>query len=200
MPKFIALCGYPKAGKSEVQKIISELYGYESVDDSEALREAGKILYNLTDWHVSTQDGKASLIDIGGTQVTVRKALGELGKYFEAQDPFHFPRLAIAKAVSRAPKGQFVFASVRRDQPIFFRETGEALIIEVTRKGTEARDDFDEYDRSCLDFSIENILDPDDLTGSKARLRQRVAEMLDPILARKPATSQAPARELEPTG
>ena len=199
MPKFIALCGYPKAGKSEVQKIISELYGFESVDDSEALREAGKVLYNLTDWHVSTQAGKASLIDIAGKKITVRKALGELGKFFEAQDPFHFPRLAIAKAVERAPKGQFVFASVRRDQPIFFRQTGDALIIEVTRKGTEARDDFDEYDRSCLDFSIENILDEEDLEGSKARLRARVAEMLDPILERKGAATAQIRRILEPT-
>lgn len=184
MPRFIALCGYPKAGKSEVQKIISRRYGFMAVDDSESLREAAKILYNLTDWHVSTQEGKATVIKVGQDRMTVRKALGELGKYLEAQDPFHLPRLAIAKACEQYPDGTFVFASVRRDQPLFFRDTGEALIIEVTREGTRALNDFDDYDRSCLDFTIDNTLDPDNPEASRRELELRVAEMLDPILPR----------------
>jgi hypothetical protein len=185
MPRYIALCGYPTAGKSEVQKIISKLYGFDAVDDSASLRDAGKLLYNLTDWHVTTQEGKATVISVGHHRMTVRKALGELGKFLEASDPFHLPRLAIAKAEISKPNGRFVFASVRRNQPLFFRDTGKALIIEVTRKGTVARNDFDEYDRTCLDLSIENIYDKGDPQGSYARLEARVAEMLDPVLFRE---------------
>jgi len=184
MPRYIALCGYPKAGKSEVQKIISERYGFLAIDDSKPLRDAVKILYNLTDWHVTTQEGKATVIKAGDERMTVRKALGDLGKYLEAKDPYHLPRLAIATASAAHPGADFVFASVRRDQPLFFRQTGEALVIEVTRAGTSALNDFDDYDRSCLDFSIDNTLDPDDLAGSRARLERHVAEMLDPIFPR----------------
>jgi hypothetical protein len=181
MARYVALCGYPKAGKSEVQRIISERYGFEAIDDSAPLREAAKILYDLTDWHVSTQDGKASLIQVGDKVMTVRKALGDLGKHLEATDRFHLPRLAIKKANAKNPTGRFVFASVRRDQPEFFRETGEAIIIEVRRAGCSAQNDFDEYIRDFLDFSIDNILDEDAPEVSKRRLAASIAEMLDPI-------------------
>lgn len=181
MARYVALCGYPKAGKSEVQRIISERYGFEAVDDSEALRNAAKILYDLTDWHVLTQEGKATLIQVGEETMAVRKALGDLGKYFEATDRFHFPRLAIKRANQKSPDGRFVFASVRRDQPQFYRETGEAIIIEVRREGCSAQNDFDEYTRDYLDFSIENVYNEDAPEASRRRLAASIADILDPI-------------------
>lgn len=180
--QFIALCGYPKAGKSEVQKIISRLYGYNPCDDSRPLREAAKILYGLTEWHVSAQEGKSSLIDIGGNQVSVRKAMGDLGCYLEEEDEFHFPRLAIRTCLRSDPDGKFVFASVRRNQPLFFKNTGRALVIEVTRSGCSATDDFDEYIREPVDLSIENIRDPENPDKSLKELEYRIRNMLDPIL------------------
>jgi hypothetical protein len=182
MVNFVALCGYPKVGKSEVQRIISRRYGVAALDDSEPLRAAARILYNLDEWHVSTQEGKASIITAGSKRMTVRKALGELGNYLEKDDEFHLPRLATQKALAADPTGIHSFASVRKRQPIFFRDTGRAIVIEVTREGCKALDDFDMYDRSCIDFSIDNTVDPKDPEGSLRKLEIAVADMLDPIL------------------
>ena len=180
--RFIALCGYPKAGKTEVQRIISRRYGFSAYDDSRPLRDAAKVLYGLEDWHVNTQAGKASLIRIGNMDVTVRKAMGDLGCYLEAQDEFHFPRLAVKTCADQAPDGRFVFASVRQNQPSFFKQLGQSLVVEVTRDGCHASDDFDEYRREPIDFSIENHRDEGDPEKSLRSLEARVAEMLDPVL------------------
>lgn len=182
MIKFIALCGYPKSGKTEVQKIIERRYGIEAYDDKYPLREAVKVLYGLTDWHVSTQGGKASMIKTPSGEMTVRKAMGDLGCYLEEKDEFHFARLAVSACLDKSPDKQYVFASVRQRQPIFFKNAGNSIVIEVTREGCGADDAFDEYDRSAIDLSIENILDIADPTAARARLEGRVAAMLDPIL------------------
>lgn len=186
MVRFIALCGYPKAGKTEVQKIISRRYGFTAYDDSKPLREAAKALYGLTDWHVATQPGKASLIRVGNIDVTVRKALGDLGCYLEDHDEFHFPRLALRTCNQENPAGRFVFASVRRNQPAFLKEAGPALVIEVTRLGCGAEDDFDEYTRSPIDFSIENRPNEADPEASLRDLETRVAAVLDPVFLSAP--------------
>lgn len=180
--RFIALCGYPKAGKTEVQRIISRRYGFASCDDSKPLREAAKSLYGLTDWHVTTQEGKSSLLQIGNMNVTVRKAMGDLGCFLEEQDEFHFPRLAVQTCQNLNPEGRFVFASVRRNQPVFFKSTNQALVVEVTRDGCKPSDSFDEYVRGPIDVSIDNIFDAENPKQSLKDLEIRVARMLDPIL------------------
>lgn len=179
---YIALCGYPKAGKTEVQKIISRRYGFVAHDDSRPIREAVKILYGLSDWHVYTQDGKASLIDTPAGRVTVRKAMGDLGCFLEEKDEFHLPRLALKNCQQENPAGLFVYASVRKNQPSFFKATGKALVIEVTREGCFAADDFDEYVRDPIDFSIENYRNTSDPEQSLKDLEVRVTRMLDPVL------------------
>ena len=191
MVNFVALCGYPKVGKSEVQRIISQRYCVAALDDSAPLREAAKILYNLDEWHVATQEGKASIVVAGRKRMTVRKALGELGNYLEKNDEFHLPRLAIQKALASDPNGIHCFASVRKQQPVFFRDTGRAIVIEVTRDGCKALEDFDDYDRSCLDFSIDNTIDLKDPNGSIRKLEVAVASMLDPVLPlRQPSLTE----------
>jgi hypothetical protein len=192
--RFIALCGYPKAGKTEVQRIISRRYGFASYDDSKPLREAAKSLYGLTEWHVTTQEGKASLLQVGNMKVTVRKAMGDLGCYLEEQDEFHFPRLAVQTCGKLDPEGRFVFASVRRNQPTFFKSTNQALVIEVTRDGCKPSDSFDEYVRDPVDFSIENYRNPENPEQSLRDLEIRVARMLDPILM-TPGISKATASQ-----
>lgn len=182
MVNFVALCGYPKVGKSEVQRIISERYGVVALDDSEPLRKAARILYNLDEWHVATQEGKASIIVVGNKRMTVRTALGKLGNYLEKDDEFHLPRLAIQKAMASDPSGIHCFASVRKRQPVFFSDTGRAIVIEVIRDGCKALENFDKYDRSRLDFTIDNTIDPTNPNDSLRRLETSVALMLDPVL------------------
>lgn len=182
MTQFIALCGYPKAGKSEVQAVISQLYGFTPIDDSAPLRSAACCLYGLTDWHVSTQEGKSSLITVGGRQRIVRDLLGELGAYLEKDDEFHLPRLAVQTSLARNPQGRFVFGSVRQNQARFFKETGKAIVIEVVRPGGVAVGHYDHYDRASIDATIKNAFDPDDRPGSRRALEAHVRTLLDPIL------------------
>lgn len=182
MTQFIALCGYPKAGKSEVQAVISRIYGFTPVDDSAPLREAVRALYGLTDWHVSTQEGKSSLVTVGGKQRVVRDLLGELGNHLEKDDPYHLPRLAVRECLARTPNGRFVFGSVRRNQPRFFKETGKAIVIEVVRAGSAPVGFYDHYDPESVDMTIENIFHPDNKEGSRRALEARVREMLDPVI------------------
>jgi hypothetical protein len=191
--QFVGLCGYPAVGKSEVQKVLQDLYGFQIIDDAENLREAAKVLYGLEDWHVATQEGKSTILHLGDRRVTVRQVLGELGNHLEKSDPYHMPRHAVAKALAGNPQGLFSLGSVRKDQGCFLKSSHEALIIEVTREGCAARGDFDEYDRSCLDFSLENFFDEGDPKGSKARLVEAVREMLDPVFARSDGTIIAAA-------
>ena len=148
---------------------------------SRPIREATKILYGLDDWHVYTQEGKKSLIEVDGAFVTVRKAMGDLGDYLEEADRFHFPRLAVRSCRDGEAPG-YVFASVRKDQTRFLKEAASALVVEVWRQGCGPSDAFDEYVRDPIDFSIENIRDEADRETSLRDLEARVATMLDPVL------------------
>ena len=187
MIQFIALCGYPKAGKSKVQALIAEMYGYHPVDDSAALREGAMKLYGLSEWHVQTQEGKASTIRVGDKAICVRALMGNLGKYLEADDPYHFPRLAAEQCLARDPCGKFVFGSGRMDQGAFLKRTHGALVVEVRREGTGPVGDFDIYDRNAVDITIPNTPDISQPRRSEAALRRILHDRLDPILGKMPA-------------
>ena len=183
MKRLVAICGYPQVGKSEVQDLIAARYGFTPIDDGRPLRDAAKHLYNLDEWHVSTQEGKASEILVGTRYRTVRDLLGELGCYLERDDPYHLPRIALEKAMIDDPEGRFVFGSVRLDQPRFFKCRGDALIVEVRRAGTSATTTSDCYERDMIDVTIENTPDMTRPDASRRALAASVAEALDPLLA-----------------
>lgn len=179
---YIALCGAPEAGKSEAQRLLQEHYGFKAVDDSEILREAAKILYNLEDWHVTTQEGKATLITVGDESITVRKILGELGLYLEQKDPHHIPKQALMRVQTEFPDGKFSFGSVRRDQAKVFKSTGKGLIVEIQRAGFLPTNEFDQYDKDLVDVTITNSYDPKDKIGSTQRLLKQIQDIVEPHL------------------
>lgn len=184
MKKIIALCGYPESGKSTAQKIIERRYGAVSIDDGKILRDAAMILYGLTEWHVTTQEGKKCLIEVSpGVEIEVRKLLGELGKYLEGHDINFVAYRALADARRNHPGAVLSFGSVRREQGKVYSETGEALVLEIRRDGCDAVNDFDRYNPAWIDLSIENRFDPEDVAGSLARLEAQIAELLDPHFA-----------------
>lgn len=180
MIRYIALCGAPKAGKTETALILERLYGLQLVDDKHPLREAAKHLYGLTDWHVHTQEGKASLVQIGGAYKDVRKLLGELGEFIEAQDIDHFPRLALAQVEASGAKGPFCFPSVRQDQAQLFRNTNQALVVEITRPGCEVVNTFDRYNPDLAHVRIDNRWSGDD---SLQHLEEAVRTIIEPHLS-----------------
>lgn len=183
MKNLIPLCGYPNSGKSTAQRIIEQRYGAIPIDDGQPIREASKILYGLTDWHVYTQEGKEQYVEVTpGNLVQVRKLLGDLGKQQELYDLNFFAHKALARADREHP-GQIVcFGSVRRSQASVYAATGRAVVLEIRRPGIVAQNDFDEFDRRYIDAVIENDFDPADPEGSLRRLEERIAALLDPLL------------------
>lgn len=186
MPPFIALCGWPKAGKSTIQRLLQERWGYLPQDDGRVLREAAKILYGFTDWHVSTQEGKASKVVVAGREVTVRYALGNLGDLLESQWGTQFiPEATLREClapyggqVSAAPK--MSFGSVRKDQGITYRRHG-GLVVAVRREGVgEPENAFDRFDPAQVDVWIDNpvALGAPETPENFARFEQAALQIL----------------------
>lgn len=171
MTKLIALCGAPGAGKTEVQAYLSKHYGVIPVDDGHPLRDFAMRHLGLTHADVSTQDGKASLRAFpGGRHMFVREALGELGNRIEEVfGPDAIPEMAYnwamrdaAACVAAYYDGRYgmsprayCFGSVRRQQGRFYKTKG-ATVVEIKRPGHEPVNEFDRYDPSLADFTINN--------------------------------------------
>lgn len=186
----VALCGYPKTGKSTVQEALFKRFGILPVDDGRALRDACKALYGLTEWHVSSQEGKASYVRVGGEKhrdangqpvlVQVRQLLGDLGVDVEARHGAEYiPENAIGQArafylATGTPMPAFSFGSVRRNQGNVYRRHG-GIVIGVRREGYTAQYDFDIYDESLVDLWIDN-----DAPSAEA-FQQKVIAVLDSI-------------------
>jgi hypothetical protein len=160
MVKLIALCGAPGAGKSEVQQYLRKHFNVMSVDDGSPLRDFAMRHLGLTATDVMTQDGKAALRHFpGGRYMTVREALGELGNRIEDLfGPDAIPAMALANGLKTARAGGWnalCFGSVRRQQGRFYKSHG-ALVVEIKRPGHEPVNEFDHYDASMADFTINN--------------------------------------------
>ena len=154
MRRLIALCGAPGAGKTEVQNYLRDTYGVLPVDDGHPLRDFAMRHLGLSKWHVSTQEGKASMVFLpGGKTMTVREALGELGnRVEEVFGPDAIPEMALMQAGE--PRA-YSFGSVRRQQGRVYKERG-AIIIEVRRPGCVIVNEFDRYDPQYVDYVIDN--------------------------------------------
>lgn len=170
LPHIIALCGWPKVGKSTVQKILADLYDVVPLDDGLPLREIAVQYLGLTHDQVTTQEGKAETIMINGTPWLVRDVLGQLGNALEEKFGGDvIPLMAVNRYGLDNPAGpnrhqSVSFASVRRQQGWFWRRRG-ALVIEVRRPGTEMGAEFNQYDTAAAHIVIENNGDLANLEG-----------------------------------
>jgi len=170
---YIALCGPSKAGKTTVQQILSEEFGVIPVDDGRVLRDMGKLVFGLTEYDVTTHEGKAKKVEILDREWEVKEILGELGKAIE--DNFHefiVPYVTIKNHCD--DDSNYSFGSVRRNQPIFFKNLG-GFVLEILREGTEVKYDFDSYDTDSVDVTIAN-------NGTIAELKEKVVRVFGPIL------------------
>lgn len=168
--RFFLICGAPTAGKSEVQRLLTKLFGVEPIDDAAPIRQAAKLLYGLSEEDVSTQKGKSKIVQIGQREVEVRTLLGELGAHVEKDDPLFKPRRARERVLREMPGKKVSFGSVRLNQASLFTPS-ERLVIEVTRPGVVSQNAFDGYDREFVDFTIENRFDPANKLASREALQ-----------------------------
>ncbi|WP_375292243.1 hypothetical protein [Sphingomonas melonis] len=153
--KIIGICGHPQHGKSTAQRFL-EPFGVQAVDDSEPLRRLTMERYGLTWDDVSTQEGKAKLVsrpDYGDT-VTVRQALGDLGKEYETE---HGPNYWMERAIASFAPGSLVsFGSVRMGQAHAIRAAGGFVIALLDPRRPNSTHDFDQYDPDGVDRWVLN--------------------------------------------
>jgi hypothetical protein len=192
-PMLVALCGAPESGKSTIQNILTERYGMRPVDDFKFGRDAVCLIYGLTQWHVTTQEGKRTVVDVCGEPWEVRKILGEFGNRLEAMHgPDFIPETAIryARAEIANSGGDtpiLSFGSVRREQGRVYKREG-GIVIEVTRSGAKVVNEFDHYNKELVDITIHNPVPVDHRFANEAAKEQalnallkEVAGKLDPI-------------------
>lgn len=181
-PPLIALCGNPKSGKSEVQRIL-EKHGVVPVDDGLPLRTFGMRWFGLTKDQVFTQAGKLETIQIDGKDWEVRKILGELGNALEAK---FGPNVMPFMACNNLTEGlSYSFGSVRRRQGAYYQERG-GIVLEITRPGVEpSGNEFDTYDTSIVDCVIEN-------DGTLEQLEKRVLEAVSFAMWKRTTNKRSP--------
>lgn len=161
-PPIIAICGYPKAGKSTVQKILADLYDVVPLDDGLPLREIAMSYLGLTHEQVTTQEGKAETVMLNGTPWIVRDVLGQIGNAMEEKfggnviPLMAVNRFGLDRTGSIERRQSVSFASVRRQQGWFWRKRG-ALVIEVRRPGAEMGAEFNAYDPHAAHYTIVNM-------------------------------------------
>jgi len=158
LPRYIAICGNPKSGKSEVQKILNRAYGVQPVDDGEPLREFAIRNLGLSYEDAYTQEGKLRSTTICGEEWQNRKVLGELGNALEKTFGKHIMPFMAVQATKRLGHARaFSFGSVRRDQGLFYKQAGCALVLEVANPSAGPSNyEFDQFDRSAVDITIQN--------------------------------------------
>ncbi|WP_062120474.1 hypothetical protein [Aureimonas sp. AU40] len=182
-PRFIALCGNPGAGKSEVQRILSAEFDYRPYDDGFPIRDFAMRHCGLDERQVYTQAGKLETVTIAGKEWVVRDLLGQIGNRIEDLFGMHgIPAMAVAKA-NTAPDRCYSFGSVRRDQGAYYKAHGGIVVEVVNPLADDSPYEFDHYDRTIVDYRIENNalaygLRPQDALHN---LRQKVAYLMHQV-------------------
>ena len=169
LPKYIALCGYSGAGKSEVQKILRADFDVLPVDDGWPLRDYAIRHMGATEAQVFTQEGKTQLAWINGAPVidhvtgshmTWRQVLGRIGDQLEAlMGTHHMAQCAMLRTElmpDSNPYKHFSFGSVRKDQAGAYKLKG-GLVIGIKAPWAPWNENaFDLFDESAVDLWIEN--------------------------------------------
>lgn len=184
LPRYIALCGNPKSGKSLAQEILQKNYDVTPVDDGFILRDTAMRYFGAKESDVCTQEGKASLaywpdgtpmlnerdvLDPNDKEhMTWRRVLGLLGEQLESLiGPYVMPMTACATLQGPGP---FSFGSVRRSQGAYFKARGGLVLGIRNPLAPPTGNLFDEFDESLVDLWIDN---------------DALARGLDPFDARK---------------
>jgi len=173
--KYIAICGHPQAGKTEVQKFLTRNHGVIPVDDGECLRDFGVNNLGLTPRQVETQDGKEEQIKFCGEAMTVRQFLGRLGNALEREfGEQAMPEIALARmgpSILGPVALAHSFGSVRKTQGITYKKHGRGIVIKITRPGVwPSGNDFDVFDEALVDLTVHNDGTLKDLESEVARM------------------------------
>jgi hypothetical protein len=156
--RHVAICGYPKSGKTELATILCEEFGGVLIDDGAILRKAVPTLYGINPEDCYTHEGKNRSYRVLARTETVREMLGCLGDYLEGRYGENFiPTRAMAEARRSFPNAPFyVYPSVRKTQAWAYRDAG-GVALQIDRPGVgPSGNPFDEWNRDFIDLVIYN--------------------------------------------
>lgn len=158
LPRFIALVGQPKSGKSLVQELLAANYGSKSIDSGLPLREIAMQQYGLTRDQVFTQEGKLEFVKIGNRRWQVRELLGELGNRFEEMHGDWATPWMITRRIANTELGPFCDASCRKTQGSFYKSlAGGGVVIGLNRPDVQDSPyGFDQVRTELVDIWIDN--------------------------------------------
>lgn len=152
LPYFIAINGYPDAGKSTVQKYLFERYDYFPVDDGRVIRDTAMAWFGWSEEMVNTNAGKAMRVTVLGKDTVVRTELQQIGLYFERRFGDHIVAEATLRHLPQG-KARYSFGSVRRTQAAVYKRHG-GLVMAIRRPATEAQwqgIEAEQYDPALVD-------------------------------------------------
>ena len=153
LPQIIGLCGYPGAGKTEVQKILAK-FDSIAVDDGRPMRKFAVDFLGLSWDDVLTQEGKKGFKMVAGVMWQNRDILGQLGNKFE--ELFGVDAIPFMSTRNLKDDISYTFGSVRRAQGRFYQKMG-GVILGVRRPGVERSIfEFDRFDEQAVDLWIDN--------------------------------------------
>jgi hypothetical protein len=167
--RHVALCGWPKCGKSTIAAMLEDEFGAQIIDDGMILRKAVPVLFGIPEDEPFTQEGKDRVYNVCGREETVRQMLGELGNYLEARYSDEFmPIRAMQVAQKLYPAANFyVYPSVRKVQGRAYKRMG-GIVVQIDNPNAPPSDNpFDRWDKSFVDITINN--DPSEMSLDELR-------------------------------
>lgn len=184
IPHLVGLCGNPKSGKSEVQKILNKRFGVIPIDDGEVLRQFCIDYLGLSYDDVYSQEGKARYTEILHRNWQNRELLGELGNRLEEMfGNFIMPFIATRPLND---KYSYSFGSVRKNQGLFYKERGGLIIGVRNPLALPSGHQFDLFDEDIVDFWIDNDAQARGLSREEG-LRDLETKVVNAVLAHQGA-------------
>lgn len=177
-PSIIGFVGNPTSGKSTAQEILTELAHYKPINDGDVLRRFCIDWLGMTEDDVYTHEGKTGYVEILGKTWQRRDILGTLGQQLEDMFGEHIiPYVATRKL---DPAGRYSFGSVRKTQGHFYRSIGGIIIEIVNPLAPPSQYAFDQYDKTAIDYSINNdaLARGMSLEDARADLRGKLLDVL----------------------
>lgn len=177
----VALCGWPKSGKTSMAEYLRDTQGYKIIDDGLILRNFVHVAFQVPMDSLYTPEGKARTIEILGKTWEIRKILGQVGNKLEEL----FGENIMADIAMRQARmmhaftgyNKFVFPSVRKTQGQLYKQEG-GLIVKMDRPGYgDSGNDFDRFDQEIVDMTIMNTGVKDALTHFAEPIAKNAAVM-----------------------